>query len=152
MAIVKWDPFRDLLTLRQRLDKVFEETWPWEKGRDLSESEWAPSVDIRETDKALMLTAELPGVDEKDMEIEVEGRNLILKGKKEFEKETKKEDYHRIEHSYGSFYRSFTLPDYVDPDKIEAKSEKGLLKISLPKKPELKPKRIKILPAAQEKK
>ncbi|MDH5414792.1 MAG: Hsp20/alpha crystallin family protein, partial [Flavobacteriaceae bacterium] len=81
-----------------------------------------------------------------------EGNTLTLKGKREFEKETKKEDFHRIERSYGSFYRSFTLPNYVDQDKIEAKHDKGLLKITMPKRPELKPKKIKILKPGRSKK
>jgi HSP20 family protein len=153
MAIVKWDPFKELATLRQRLDRLFEEPFPrWDREKELFSTEWSPSVDIRETDKSLVITAEVPGIDDKDIEVEVEGNNLILKGKREFEKETKKEDYHRIERSYGSFYRSFTLPDYVDADKIEAQHDKGVLKITLPKKPELKPKKVKILPAGASKK
>ncbi len=153
MAIVKWDPFKELATLRQRLDRLFEEPFPrWDKEKELFSTEWSPSVDIRETDKSLVITAEVPGIEDKDIEVEVEGSNLILKGKREFEKETKKEDYHRIERSYGSFYRSFTLPDYVDADKIEAQHDKGVLKITLPKKPELKPKKVKILPAGASKK
>jgi HSP20 family protein len=152
MAIVKWDPFRDLVTLRQRLDKLFEEDFPRRSGVEVAESQWTPSVDIHETDKALVVTAELPGVDEKDIDIEVDGRDLVLKGKRGFEKETKEENYQRIERSYGSFYRSFRLPDYVDVDHIEAKTERGLLKITLPKRAELKPKRVKILPAPEVKK
>jgi HSP20 family protein len=153
MAIIKWDPFKDLATLRERLDRVFEEPFPrWDKDRELFSADWSPSVDIHETEKALTITAEVPGLDDKDIEVEIEGHQLILKGKKEFEKETKKEDYHRIERSYGSFCRSFALPDYVDVDKVEAHHEKGLLKITLPKKPELKPKKVKILASGTSKK
>jgi len=146
MAIIRWDPFRDWLTLRERMNRLFEESYPQrEEERGLAAAAWAPSVDIRETDKELVLTAELPGIDEKDVEINVEGNTLSLKGKREFEKETKEEDYHRIERSYGSFYRSFGLPSYVDQDKIEAEFEDGLLKIAMPKKAELKPKKVIVL-------
>jgi HSP20 family protein len=146
MAIVRWDPFRDLVTLRDRMNRLFEDVMPGrEEGTDVALAAWAPSVDIRETDKALIVTAELPGVDEKDIEVSVENHTLTLRGKREMEKETKREDYHRIERSYGSFYRAFSLPASVDVDKIEAKHEDGLLRITVPKKPELKPKKVKVL-------
>jgi HSP20 family protein len=102
-------------------------------------------VDIYETENEVVLTAEIPGVDEKDIEIKVEDSTLTLKGERKFEKETKEENYHRIERAYGSFFRSFTLPAYVDQDKIEAEHENGVLKIRMPKKAELKPKKVKIL-------
>jgi len=153
MAIIKWDPFREITTLRENLDRILEDTFPkWEKEKGLPVTEWSPSVDVHETEKALVVTAEVPGIDEKDLTVEVEGRTLILKGKREFEKETKKEDYHRIERSYGSFCRTFEVPESVDPEKIEAAWTKGLLKITLPKRPELKPKKVKILPEAESRK
>jgi HSP20 family protein len=94
-----------------------------------------------------VLTAEVPGIDEKDIEISLENNVLSLKGERKFEKETKEENYHRIERSYGSFYRSFTLPSYVDAEKISAVHENGVLKITMSKKPELKLKKVKILKA-----
>jgi len=146
MAIVKWDPFRDLMTLRQRMDTLFDNFFTErEEGKEIISGTWSPSVDIHETENALVLTTEVPGIEEKDIEIEIEGNTLTLKGKREYEKETKKENYHRIERSYGSFCRSFTLPNYVDQDKIEAQHDKGLLKITLPKRPESRPKKVKIL-------
>lgn len=153
MAIIRWDPFKDSMSLRKRMDKLFDDFFTEkDEGKEMISGTWSPSVDINEAGNALVLTAELPGIEEKDIEIEIEGNTLTLKGKREFEKETKKEDYHRIERSYGSFYRSFTMPNYVDQDKIEAKHDRGLLKITMPKKPELKPKKVKILKPSKAKK
>jgi len=146
MAIIKWDPFRDIVTLRDRMNRLFEDmsTLRGEE-KELAAGSWAPAVDIYETENEVLLTAEIPGVDEKDIEIKVEGNTLTLKGERKFEKETKEENYHRIERAYGSFSRSFSLPAYVDHDKIEAEHENGVLKIRMPKKPELKPRTVKIL-------
>ena len=113
--------------------------------KDLIASTWNPSVDIYEAENELVLTAEVPGIDEKDVEIKIEDNTLTIQGDRKFEKETKEENFHRIERSYGSFYRSFTLPRNIDQDKIKAERENGILKISMPKKPELKPKKVKIL-------
>lgn len=153
MAIIRWDPYRDLLTLRERMNRLFEDmvTNRGEE-RDLSASSWAPSVDIFETENEVVLTAEVPGIDEKDIEIKVEDNSLTIRGERKFEKETKEENYHRIERSYGSFFRSFTLPSYVDQDKVEAQYENGVLKIQMPKKAEVKPRKVRILkPQAAEK-
>lgn len=153
MAIIRWDPFRDLTTLRDRMNRLFEEAFTGRgEEKELVSSTWSPSVDIRETDKELILTAELPGVEEKDIDIEVEDNILTIKGKREIEKETKEEEYHRIERSYGSFYRSFTLPAYVQQEKIKAEHEDGLLRIAMPKKSELKPKKVKVLKSKKSKK
>jgi len=152
MAIIRWDPFRDWLTLRERMNRLFDEPFTGrEEERGLTVGTWAPSVDIRETDKELVMTAEIPGVNEDDIEINVEGNTVSLKGKREFEKETKEEDYHRIERSYGSFCRSFSLPGYVDQDKIKAEYDDGILKLTMPKKPELKAKKVKVLKPKKEK-
>ncbi|MGQ9800421.1 MAG: Hsp20/alpha crystallin family protein [Candidatus Saccharicenans sp.] len=147
MAITKWDPFRDIMVLRDRMNRLFEDlvSSPKFEDTDIIQSTWSPAVDIYETENELVLTAELPGVEEKDIEIKVEDNTLSLKGERKFEKETREENYHRIERAYGSFYRSFSLPQYVDQDKISAEYENGLLKIHMPKKPEVKPRKVKIL-------
>ncbi|MBC7348785.1 MAG: Hsp20/alpha crystallin family protein [Candidatus Aminicenantes bacterium] len=147
MAITKWDPFRDIMVLRDRMNRLFEDlvSSPKFEDTDIIQSTWSPAVDIYETENELVLTAELPGVEEKDVEIKVEDNTLSLKGERKFEKETREENYHRIERAYGSFYRSFSLPNYVDQDKISAEYENGLLKIHMPKKAELKPRKVKIL-------
>ena len=153
MAIIRWDPFKDLLTLREKMNRLFEETFTGRgEEKDLISGTWTPSVDIYETENALVLTAEVPGIKGDDIEIKIEDNTLILQGQRKFEKETKEENYHRIERSYGSFYRSFTLPNSVDQDKIQAEHENGILKITMPKKPELKPKKVKVLKATSKEK
>ncbi|MGD9347117.1 MAG: Hsp20/alpha crystallin family protein [Candidatus Aminicenantes bacterium] len=148
MAIIRWDPFRDLVTLREKMNRLFEEAYSARgEERDLVSSSWAPSVDIYETEQTLVLTAEVPGIEDKDIEIKIEDSTLTLKGERKFEKETEEENYHRIERAYGSFYRSFSLPPYIDQDKIEAEHEQGVLKITMPKKHESKPRTVKVLKA-----
>jgi len=152
MAIIRWDPYRDIVTLRDRMNRLFEEAYSGlGEEKEMIKSTWYPSVDILEKDKELVLTAELPGIKEEDIDIEVEGNTLTLTGKREIEKETKEEDYHRIERSYGSFYRSFNLPYNVDAGKIKAEHEDGLLKVTMPKKPELKPKKVRVLKSSKSK-
>jgi HSP20 family protein len=147
MAIIRWDPFKDMVTLREKMNRMFEDvfTGRTEEGKDRASSTWAPSVDIFETEKELVLTAEIPGVDEKDIEIKIEDNTLSLKGERKFEKETKEENYHRIERSYGSFFRAFALPHTIDPEKIQATHENGVLKITMPKREERQPRKVKIV-------
>ncbi len=147
MAIIRWDPFRDLVTLRERMNRLFEDAVSTARSeeKDMISSSWAPAVDIYEDEKQLVLTAEIPGIDEKDVEIKIEDNTLSIHGERKLEKETKEENYHRIERAYGSFYRSFTLPNHIDQDKIQAEHENGVLKISMPKRPELQPRKVKIL-------
>jgi len=146
MDIVRWYPFRDLITLRERMNRLFEDAFPHRgEEKELVASSWAPAVDIYEKENALVLATEVPGLDENDIEIKIEDNTLALKGERKFEKETKEENYHRIERSYGSFHRSFTLPRYIDEDKINAEYENGVLKITMPKKAELKAKKVKVL-------
>ena len=150
MAIIRWDPFRDLITIREKMNRLFEEAVSSRgEEKDLVSSSWSPSVDIYETENELVLSAEIPGIDEKDIEIKLEDNTLTLKGERKFEKETKEENYHRIERAYGSFYRSFSLPPYVDQDKINAEHENGVLRIVMPKKPELQPRTVKVLKATK---
>lgn len=153
MAIIRWDPFKDMVTLREKMNRLFEDVFTGQsEGKELAASSWAPAVDIFETENDLVMTAEVPGIDEKDIEIKIEDNTLILKGARKFEKETKEENYHRIERSYGSFYRAFTLPNSIDPERIQAEHENGVLKITMPKRTELKPRKVKILkPIAPEK-
>lgn len=154
MALIRWDPFKDLITMREIMNSLFEEAFTSRgEEKDLIAGTWTPSVDIYETENDIVLTSEVPGIDEKDIEIKIENNTLTLKGERKFEKEAKEENYHRIERSYGSFYRSFTLPNYINQDKINAEYENGALKITMPKKTELKPKKVKILkPKSKDKK
>ncbi len=150
MAIIRWDPFRDLITLREKMNRLFEDAVTSRgEDKDLISSAWTPAVDIYENENELVLTAEVPGLEEKDVEIRIEDNTLSIKGERKFEKETKEENYHRIERSYGAFFRSFTLPNSIDQDKIQAEHENGILKITMPKRTELKPRKVKILKPVQ---
>ncbi len=144
-TIVRWDPYREVGTLQDRMNRLFDEVWG--RGRREDESvtgNWLPSVDVKETRDALQIFAELPGIDPKDVEITVEGGVLTLKGSRNFEKAVEGESYHRVERAYGSFERSFTLPTNVDADKIQATYGHGVLQLALPKREEAKPKSIAI--------
>jgi len=144
MAIERWDPFRELENLQGRMGRLFEEALGRPMGREPSDGLWAPAVDIMEDEHNILVKAELPDIDEKNVEIKVEDNVLTLRGEKKLEREEKKENYHLIESSYGSFSRSFTLPGTVEQDKISAKYDKGVLRVTLPKKEETKPKTVKI--------
>jgi len=145
MAIVRWEPFRDLVTPQRDFDRLFRDAFSSQHGEtELSTRSWAPPVDIYETEEAIVLKAELPGVDPKDVEVRVEDNTLYLKGERKFEKEVKEQNYHRVERSYGSFARSFSLPNSISTDKVKAEFKDGLLTLTMPKREEAKPKTIKI--------
>lgn len=135
MAVVKWDPFRDMITLRDRMDRLFEDSLNRFRGgdSDMTQSTWSPAVDIYETPENIIIKAEIPGVSKKDISIELKNDSLYLKGERKFEKELKEENYHRMERSYGSFSRVFSLPTSVEQDQIKAKFKNGVLQISIPK-------------------
>lgn len=145
MAIVRWEHCRDLMPLSREFDRLFREAFsPFSTEGELSTRTWAPPVDIYETGDSIVLKAELPGVDPKDVEIRVEDNTLFLKGERKFEKEVKEESYHRVERSYGSFARSFSLPNSIDADKVSAEYKEGVLTLTMPKREEAKPKTIRI--------
>ena len=145
MPIVRWEPFRDLLTTQREFDRLFKEAFsPMSGETEVSTRSWAPPVDIYETEDAIVLKAELPGIDPKDVEVRVEDNTLYLKGERNYEKEVKEQNYHRIERSYGSFARSFTLPNSISAEKVKAEYKDGLLTLTMPKREEAKPKTIKI--------
>ena len=150
MALIRWsprtwDPFGGLSTLQERVNSLFEETLPsTRKEEDLNLGTFYPAVDIKEGDKEIALKAELPGMKKEDVHIDVNDGAITLRGERKFEKEDKKENYHRIERSYGSFHRSFTLPSTVDVENIKAKYKDGVLEVTLPKTEEAKPKSIPI--------
>lgn len=143
MALMKWDPFRELNTLTDRMTKYLPKDWDM----PMSTTAWNPSVDIFENDNEIVVKAELPGMNAKDIDVKLENNILMLKGERRFEKEAKEENYHRIEREYGSFSRAFSLPVAVNADKVTAEYKDGVLKVVLPKKEEIKPKPIKIAAA-----
>jgi HSP20 family protein len=151
MSIVRWEPFRHMLTLQERMNRMFDESFRGAShGTGAGEEDWAlggswaPSVDIYEQDGNIVLKAELPGVDPKDVDIRLENNVLTLRGERKLDTEVKRENYHRVERTYGSFTRSFTLPSVVDQEKIKADSKDGVLRVTLPKREEAKPKQITI--------
>ena len=146
MAIIRWTPFRELSTVQERMNKLFEDVMksPYRPEEGFAPAAWAPAVDIYETDKEIVLKAELPEMQEKDIDIKIEDNVLSITGERSMEKEVKEENYHRIERAYGSFNRSFTLPRTVDREGIKAAYKDGVLKVTIPKKDEVKPKQIKI--------
>ena len=140
MSLVKWDPFREFTAFNDRLGNFLGRNWD----TPLSTTAWNPSVDIFDNDNEVVFKAELPGLNAKDIEIKLENNILTLKGERKFEKETKEENYHRIEREYGTFSRSFALPAPVNVEKVTAEYKDGVLKVTLPKKEETKSKPIKI--------
>ena len=146
MAIVKWDPFRDMVTLRDRMDRLFDDSLARLRGAedDMSLSNWSPSVDVYETTENIVIKAEVPGVKKEDISVEVKDNTLYLKGERKFEKDVKEENYHRMERSYGSFRRVFSLPATVEQDQVKASFKDGVLEIMLPKAEKAKPKKIAV--------
>ena len=146
MSIKKWDPFRDLLSLQERMNKLFEESLlqTGKERQDISIAGWSPAMDVMESDEEIVLKAELPGIELKDVEVLIKDNILTLRGERKFEKEEKKENYHRIERSYGVFQRSFTLPATVEQEKVKARMKDGILEVRLPKTKEEKSKKIEI--------
>jgi HSP20 family protein len=146
MQLIRWnDPFRDLATLQERLNRAFDSTLtPRGREEELVTGTWAPPVDIYETKEKTVLKAELPGFDESQIALRFEDGVLTLEGERKFEKESGDENYHRVERSYGKFVRSFTIPANVNHEKIAASFANGILTIELPKREETKPKAIKI--------
>ncbi len=147
MAIVRWQPFSTMMAAEREFDRLFRDPFTafgGEREAEPSTRPWAPAVDIFETENSIVLKAELPGIDPKDVEVRVEDNTLYLKGERKFEKETKDENYHRVERSYGSFARSFSLPNSIDADKVVAEYKDGVLNLTLPKREEAKPKTIRI--------
>jgi HSP20 family protein len=130
------------------MNRLFDDFFTWrhwpEPVRGLLEGEWSPSVDIAEKDNDMVVTAELPGVAQDDVDISIANDILTVKGEKKEEKEVKKDSYHRVERSYGSFQRSIPLPTGVQGDKAKASYKDGVLRITVPKSEEAKPKKIKI--------
>ena len=146
MALSRWDPFRDLVTLQDRMNRLFEDSLSRSKTTDqeMAMGAWTPAVDIYETPEQIVLRADLPGIAEKDIDVRIENNVLVLRGERKFLKEAKEEDYHRIERSYGVFSRTFQLTGTIDQTKIQAVHQDGVLEVRLPKREDTKPQKVKI--------
>ena len=145
MNLVTWDPYREVGNLQDRFNRLLGSVAPRrDRDEEISLGAWIPPVDIVEEKDRILMTAELPGFKESEIEIQMEGTVLTLRGERKTEVEREGRTYHRVERSYGQFVRSFTLPNNVDRDRIKASFSNGLLQIELPKREEAKPKQIKI--------
>jgi len=142
MAITRWDPFREVAALHNRVNSLFRDFNDGESS--LTTTNFIPAVDIYEDEKRIVLKLEVPGIPEKDLDVTVENNTLVVKGERKFEKEEKEENFHRIERRYGGFSRAFTLPTTVETESIDAKYENGVIKLELKKKAEAQPKQIKV--------
>ena len=145
-GLIPWSPHRELEEMDRRFDEVFGRSLLpliWRR-LPLEQMNWAPALDAFEKDDKLVVKAEVPGMKEDDIHVSVEGDTLTIRGEKKSESEVNDEDYYRCERSYGSFFRSVALPSTVDTSKIEADYEDGVLEVTLPKKPEVKPKKVAV--------
>ena len=142
--LTRWDPFRELSTIQDRMNRLFQDAYAPTREEGLSTAAFAPLTDVYEDDNHVTLKLEVPGIDEKDLDIRVENNNLIIKGERKFENEEKEENFRRVERQYGTFVRSFSLPSTVDTDNINANYDKGVLSITMPKRAEAKPTQIQV--------
>lgn len=141
MTLIRWSPWRELESMQRHLSRVLDDS---NMAPGMDENHWLPVVDISETADAIVVHAELPGIDKKDVKVDVKDGVLTISGERKYEKDVKEENVHRIERSYGSFSRSFSLPTHVDTNKVEARLEDGVLKVRLPKTETAKPKSIDV--------
>jgi HSP20 family protein len=142
-VITRWDPFHNLSALQEQVNRLFDSKFS-QNGDSSALSAWAPSVDAYETENELVIKADLPGTTEKDLDVRVENNMLTIGGERKFEQEVKEENYLRMERSYGSFHRTFSLPNTVDTQAIRAQYTDGVLTVTLPKRAESKPKQVKV--------
>lgn len=143
MTLTRYNPFHEFESFPAGL-RLFQDTVNRLFAEPSAARPWAPSVDVIESPNDLVLKADLPGINQKDIDIRIEGGTLTLKGERKFEESKKDEGYHRIERGYGSFVRCFSLPDSVDPEKVAAEYKNGVLTVTLPKKATARPRTVKV--------
>lgn len=145
MSVVRYDPFRDLRSLQDEVNRLFSASLPRSFGDEgIARGAWSPTVDIYENKDHIVLEAELPGMNREDFDLTIENNVITLKGERRFEKKDESDNYHRVERSYGSFSRSFTLPQTVSAEGAGAEYRNGVLRVTLPKREEVKARRIKV--------
>src|ERR1700722_5394694 len=145
MAITRWDTYRDVLALQNRMNSLFQDFSRSGNGEsELATAGFFPPVDIFEDENKLVLKIEIPGIRQEDIDVRLENNTLTVKGERSFQSEGKEENFHRVERRYGSFYRAFTLPNTIDQNTIKADYEAGVLKVELHKRAETKPRQVKI--------
>lgn len=145
MSVIKYDPFRELRGLQDEMNRLFNSNFSSRyKQEDMASGGWSPSVDIYESENEIVLEAELPGMKREDFEVTIENNVINLKGERQFEKKDETENYHRVERSYGSFTRSFSLPRSVSAENTSAEFKNGILRVSLPKREETRARKIEV--------
>jgi HSP20 family protein len=146
MALIRWEPAREVASLQQEMNRLFSTFFdtPATGGNGGTVRRWVPAMDLVETDDAFVLKADLPGLDENDVKLEVEDNVLTIAGERQAEHEEKREGYYRVERAFGAFRRSLTLPEGVDPEAVTARFEKGVLAVRIPKPEDRKPRRVSI--------
>ena len=146
MTIVRWEPLRELNTLQSEMNRLFNTVFdtPSGGGNAGTLRRWMPAMDLVESDDHFVLRADLPGLSEEDVKIELEDSTLTISGERKSEHESDREGYHRVERAFGSFQRSLTLPKGVDPEAVTAKFDRGVLEVRIPKPEQRKPRRIEI--------
>ena len=144
MALVRWDPAREVDTLQSEVNRLFDTFFSGRPGEGGAMRRWAPAMDLLATDEHLVLRADLPGLDREDVNVEIKDGVLTVSGERKAEREERGKDFYRAERAFGSFSRSLSLPENVDADKISAEFDKGVLEIRIPKPEERKPQRIQI--------
>jgi HSP20 family protein len=142
MGLMRYEPWGLLDQMRREMERSFDKRA--EEGSSVATSDWVPAVDIKEEDDAFLIVADIPGVDPKDIEVHMDSGVLTIKGEKESEQKDEREGYKRVERSYGSFYRRFSLPDTADPEKISAKSNHGVLEVRIGKQERVQPRKIAV--------
>jgi HSP20 family protein len=150
VAIVRWEPFRELSSLQTEMNRLFNAAFDTQQGNGQSARRWTPAMDLLETDDAFVLRADLPGLSEADVSIELEDNVLTLSGQRKVEHEERREGFSRVERAFGAFSRSLTLPRGVDADAVTAAFDRGVLEVRIPKPAERKPRRISITDASGE--
>jgi HSP20 family protein len=148
-SVIRWNRLRNLSNLQEQVNQLFDSATP-AQGDNSALTSWAPAVDIHETENEVVLKADIPGVNEKDIDVRVENNTLTVRGERNFSKEVKEDNYLRIERTYGSFSRSFGLPNTVNTEAIKAEYKNGVLTVEMPKRAESKPKQVKINVAASQ--
>ena len=144
MSMTRWEPFRGLNTLQEQVNRLFEDSFSRSRSGHAELASWAPGVDVYETENELVVKADLPDVQEKDIDVRVENNTLTIRGERKFSNEVQDDNYLRIERAYGTFTRSFSLPNTVNTEAIKADYRNGVLSVRMPKREETKPKQIKI--------
>lgn len=138
------DPFQELMGIQDRMNQLFRTNFTNYGDDTLTSGAWSPAVDIYEAPEAIQMTFEIPGVNQEDIKVHFENNLLTITGERKLEYEDRRDGYHRVERNYGNFLRSFTLPSTIDPNKINAEFKNGLLRLTLPKRPETQPRAIEV--------